>query len=76
MRGRVQQASCLKVLRTLDVEGRMDWPAGPGTSPTPRELDTPVPEAQEIPDAVGDLEDLEIGRVTPKPDRAIWTTLM
>ncbi len=48
-RGRVQQTSCLKALRTLDAEGLIDLPAGQPTAPTPRVLDAPVPEARRSP---------------------------
>ena len=77
-RGRVQQASCLKALRTLDAEGLIELPAGQAAAPTPtpRVLDSPVPEAQDVPDTVGELESLEIVLVTNREDRAIWNTLM
>ena len=77
-RGRVQQASCLKALRTLDAEGLIDLPAGQHGAPTPkpRVLASPIPEAQDVPGTVGELEELEIVLVTRKTDRAIWNTLM
>ena len=77
-RGRVQQARGLKALRTLDAEGRIARPAGPvaAPTPTPRGLDAPVPAAQKVPGTVGDLENVEIVRVTHTHDQAIWNTLL
>ena len=42
----------------------------------PRVGASPLPEAPEGPPTVGELEALEIGRVTRPPDRAIWNTRM
>ena len=76
-RGRLRQAGCLKALRTLDAEKKIELPAGQKNAPMakPRVLEAPIPKASEVPDAAGEVQDLRIILVRSRPDRAIWNTL-
>ncbi|MDE2835240.1 MAG: DUF4338 domain-containing protein [Bacteroidota bacterium] len=78
-RRRLQIATCVTVLTKLADRGRIDLPA-PTNNYTagagPRLLPNAVPMPDGLPDAVRDVQDLTIVRVTDDTQRALWNTLL
>ena len=77
-RGRLQQAGCLKALKTLAAEGTVALPASKRVvqGPIPRVLDTPVPEPVGVPSSLKEIAGLAVELVEDAGQRAIWNTLM
>jgi len=76
--GRAQRAGCLKALRALEREGRLELPA-PRTAPGPRRarrLGHAVAPAHGAPAQLTDIVALELVRVEDEAQRAIWNELM
>ena len=77
-RGRLQQASGMKVLRALDACGRIALaaPRNRGGQGTLRRLDQAVPAAVGVPERVDHLDHLELVLVTTDRERRQWTELI
>ncbi|MDE2833493.1 MAG: IS4 family transposase [Bacteroidota bacterium] len=78
-RGRWQIATCVKALTKLADRGRIDLPAPTNNYAAgagPRLLPDAVPMPDNLPDAVRDVQDLAIVRVTDDTQRAVWSTLL
>ena len=76
--GHPRLSGCMKALRVLESEGHFSLPKPQCESPVcgPRLLDSPVPQAVEVPWDVREIQDLEMILVTGFEERAIWNTLM
>ena len=77
-RGRPQLAGCMKALRALDADGRIQLPAPRHERRRcrPRGLGRPVPEPQGVPARVDQVQGLELVEVTGDDQRRLWTELM
>ena len=76
--GRVQHASCLRALKTLEGEGTLALPAPRRRvrGPVPRLLDAPLPKPVDVPASLKDVRGLEVELVEDAAQRALWNTLM
>ena len=77
-RGNLQQAGCLKALKTFASEGNLSLPAPRRAiaSGSPRLLDQPVPEPTEVPASPRQIKGLALELVEDATQRALWNTLM
>ncbi len=77
-RGRPQLAGCMKALRALDADGRIQLPAPRHERRRcrPRGLGRPVPEPQGVPARVDQVQGLELVEVTGDDQRRLWTELL
>ena len=77
-RGHPQLAGCMKALRALDADGRIQLPAPRHERRRcrPRGLGRPVPEPQGVPARVDQVQGLELVEVTGDDQRRLWTELM
>ena len=77
-RGHPQLAGCMKALRALDVDGRIQLPAPRHERRRcwPRGLGRPVPEPQGVPARVDQVQGLELVEVTGDDQRRLWTELL
>ncbi len=77
-RGYPQLAGCMKALRALDADGRIQLPAPRHERRRcrPRGLGRPVPEPQGVPARVDQVQGLELVEVTGDDQRRLWTELM
>ena len=77
-RGRPQLAGCMKALRALDADGRIQLPAPRHERRRcrPRGLGRPVPEPHGVPARVDQVQGLELVEVTGDDQRRLWTELM
>lgn len=77
-RGRVQHAGCLKALRELEGAGHFSLPAAQhtGRSSSPRRLAEPVASVVDLPQAVGEVEGLQLVLVNTPSLLRLWNELM
>ena len=78
-RGRAQLAGCLKALRELEGGGHFSLPAvhtAPQRKPSPRRLSEPVAPPREVPSEAGEVEGLELVRVSTREQMRLWNELM
>ena len=77
-RGRPQLAGCMKALRALDAEGRIQLPAPRHERRRcrPRRLGRPVPAPTHVPARVDQVRGLELVEVTGEDQRRVWNELM
>ena len=77
-RGHPQLAGCMKALRALDADGRIQLPAPRHERRRcrPRGLGRPVPEPQGVPARVDRVQGLELVEVTGDDQRRLWTELL
>ena len=77
-RGHPQLAGCMKALRALDADGRIQLPAPRHERRRcrPRGLGRPVPEPQGVPARVDQVQGLELVEVTGDDQRRLWTELL
>ncbi len=76
--GQEQRGGCLKALRELAVAGHFTLPAArmhPGRS-SPRRLATPVPWPAAVPSQAGEVQGLELLRVSTSEQMRLWNELM
>ncbi|RLA38908.1 MAG: IS4 family transposase [Gammaproteobacteria bacterium] len=77
-RGETQIASCMKALRRLEQAGHITLPDVQRTyaKKMPRRLEEPVPLPVDVPDEVGDVQDLELVLVHTDDEKRRWNELM
>lgn len=81
-RGRTQIASCVKALRELERVGHFALPAPRaggrrrGQIGSPRRLGEPVPEPQDVPASVNEVQGLALVRVESLDQLRLWNELM
>ncbi len=78
VRGRPQQAGCLKALRELEAVGHFTLPVA-RTNPGrrfPRRLPEPVPLPTDVPSQAGLVRELELVKVTTTAQMRMWNELM
>ena len=78
VRGRQQQAGCLKALRELEAVGNFTLPAAQTSAgrSSPQRLSAPVPLPTEVPSQAGLVRGLELVSVTTPEQMRIWNELM
>ncbi len=79
VRRKMQIGGCLKALRTLEDGGHYVLPKSRSiirSSRRPRRLNSPVEEAKDLPDSVGEIAELSLVRVTSTEQMEIWNELM
>lgn len=75
-KGRLQDTSCLAALRALENEGHFDLPPRRSSIVSqrqPRRLSEPVPEPQDVPETVGEIQRLRLVLVNSDDDVAMRT---
>ena len=78
-RCRPQLAGCLKALTALEARSAritLPGPQAAAVRPGPHIPGTPVSPAQEVPNRLGEIEDLAVVPVSTRTDRRIWNTLV
>jgi hypothetical protein len=81
-RGKKQVSSCLKALRDLEDEGRINLPPPKavgrikGSKPKPRRLLKPLPDPQDVPSTAGAVQGLRLVAVDSEQQMRTWNEMM